>query len=284
MNLREMKQILAENDLWLTKSLGQNFLHDGNQLRRIVASGELTSEDQILEIGPGLGPLTDELLKAGCSVLAVEKDERLIQYLRQRYAETEGLELIHADALAWLRSESSRDWRGWKLVANLPYSVGSPILVELALAERGPDRLVATLQMEVIQRIRAVPKTKEYGVLSLLLQLHYRPVSHFKVPAGCFYPQPDVTSACISLVRRSSPLLEGTTVAAYIRLVKVGFGQRRKVMLKLLKTLWPESCLREAYAQIGLDERVRAEAVSVEQFVALATALENGARVDPKKS
>ena len=277
MTLTEIRQILEESNIRLTKSLGQNFLHDGNQLRRIVETGKLVAEDSVLEIGPGLGPLTEQLIPACQRVLAIEKDERLVSVLSKRFIESENLELIHADALAYLRREKERDWSDWKLVANLPYSVGSPILVELALAPRNPARLVATLQWEVVQRIKAKPGTKDYGVLSLLLQLGYVAESSFKVPAGCFFPRPDVASACVALQRRERPLLVGGDIDLYVKLVKVGFGQRRKVMLKLLKNLWPESALQAAYEQVGIGLQVRAEAVSVEQFVSLAQALSNNA-------
>ena len=133
--------------------------------------------------------------------------------------------------------------------------------------------MVATLQLEVVQRIKAKPGGKIYGVLSLLIQLAYEPVSFFKVPAGCFYPRPDVASACIGLRRREEALLAGDDVGRYVKLVKVGFGQRRKVMMKLLRNLWPESQLKPAFEEVGLDFKVRAEAVSVEQFVCLAKCL-----------
>ena len=125
MKLSEMRDLLAHRNLQLTKSLGQNFLHDGNQLRRIVKAANLAPSDKILEIGPGLGPLTELLLAQSGQVLAIEKDRRLVEILRERFAAVKNLELIHDDALDFLRRER-RDWSDWKLVANLPYSVASP--------------------------------------------------------------------------------------------------------------------------------------------------------------
>lgn len=273
MNLTEIRQILAESDIRLTKSLGQNFLHDSNQLRRIVESGDLSESDSVLEIGPGLGPLTELLLPACGKVFAIEKDERLVGVLKQRFAGESRLELRHDDALRYLKRSQEHDWSNWKLVANLPYSVGSPILVELALAPRGPARMVATLQWEVVQRIKASPGTKDYGLLSLLLQQGYDVAGSFKVPAGCFFPRPDVASACVCLVRRSVPLLNQEELKLFTKLVKVGFSQRRKVMMKLLRNLWPESALQEAFERADLQAQVRAEAVSVDQFVQLTRTL-----------
>src|SRR6266567_9367696 len=166
MKLSEMKQILASGRIRLTRSLGQNFLHDANQLRRMVSAAELSSSDKVLEIGPGLGPLTELLLAQAGEVFAIEKDQRLKEFLAQRFALAPNLALQHDDALKFLRRES-RDWSDWKLVANLPYSVASPILVELTQAREHPARMVVTLQLEVAQRLLAEPGGPDYGLLTL---------------------------------------------------------------------------------------------------------------------
>src|SRR2546422_967750 len=210
MRLSEMKQLLAQGGLRLTKSLGQNFLHDANQLRRIVAAAELSCADKVLEIGPGLGPLTELLLDQAGEVLAIEKDARLVELLaksgassprpsppeeeRERTAAGQACRtvftLLHDDALRFLKKEQ-RDWSEWKVVSNLPYSVASPIVVELAQAHGGPERIVVTLQLEVARRLMARPGTADYGVLTLLVQLNYEPKEFFKIPASCFFPEPD---------------------------------------------------------------------------------------------
>src|SRR6478672_7572039 len=143
MKLTEMKTLLEQERITLTKSLGQNFLHDGNQVRKIVESAELSPQDKVLEVGPGLGPLTERLLEGAGQVLAIEKDARLVHVLQARFASeltpesgSAKLTLIHEDALHYLKREE-KDWAGWKLVANLPYSVASPILVELGIARHG---------------------------------------------------------------------------------------------------------------------------------------------------
>jgi 16S rRNA (adenine1518-N6/adenine1519-N6)-dimethyltransferase len=172
MTLSEMRQVLAAGDIQLTKSLGQNFLNDGNQLRRIVAAAELAPGDSVLEIGPGLGPLTALLLAREAKVLAIEKDGRLVSFLRAKFGGAPNLTLIHADALAYLRQQPA-DWSDWKLVANLPYSVVSAILIELAKAPQCPARLVTTVQLEVARRLMAQAGHADYGLLSLLVQLRY---------------------------------------------------------------------------------------------------------------
>jgi len=271
MTLNEMREILKSRDLQLTKSLGQNFLHDSNQLRRIVAAAELSPADRVLEIGPGLGPLTELLLASGAPVLAIEKDARLATFLRERFAQEARLTLRHDDALAFLQRAPDADglgadWSAWKLVANLPYSVASPILVELALHPRGPERMVVTLQLEVAHRIAAAPDTDDYGVLTLLLGLNYEHGGLFKIPASCFFPAPDVESGCITLRRRTRPLLDEREAKVFVRVVKRAFSQRRKMMFKLLKAEWPEDRLHDAFGRLGIPPQERAEKVSLELF------------------
>ena len=181
MNLADIKKILKQEDLQLTKSLGQNFLHDREKLDQIVAAAELERGEKVLEIGPGLGPLTRLLVHAGANVLAIEKDARLGRLLGPRFKDAPGFELMVADALDELKKQE-RDWSDWKVVSNLPYSVASPILVELASSECAPKRIVATLQAEVVKRLIAGPGGKDFGVLSLLVQITYRPESSFAVP------------------------------------------------------------------------------------------------------
>jgi 16S rRNA (adenine1518-N6/adenine1519-N6)-dimethyltransferase len=294
MKLSEMRESLSVRGIQLTKSLGQNFLHDGNQLRRIVAAAELTPRDQVLEIGPGLGPLTELLLAEAGQVLAIEKDARLVEVLRERFGvgqaarlppsskelargATPVLRVVQDDALEFLQRDP-QDWSEWKLVANLPYSVASPILVELAQTPKRPERLVVTLQLEVARRLLAAPGDKDYGVLTLLMQLDYEPRGWFKIPAGCFFPAPDVDSACVILVRRATALLPETLRETFVSVVKRAFSQRRKMMLKLLRADWPEKTLVAAFRESGLPPQTRAEAVGLEGFVELTQLLCRPAR------
>jgi len=316
-----MRDLLTKRDIQLTKSLGQNFLHDANQLERIVVSAELTPEDKVLEIGPGLGPLTELLLQKAGHVFAIEKDTRLVEVLNERFVplplnpemvertphpgplpigsadsadaerekrsqrldagtprEVQGFEgkfeLLHADALRFLEDEP-RDWSAWKLVANLPYSVASPILVELAAGARAPQKIVVTLQMEVAQRLMARTDDDDYGILTLLVQLDFAPRSLFKIPPGCFFPSPDVDSACVILDRREQPLLPENLRAMFRRIVKRSFSQRRKMMLKLLKQDWPKEKLEAIFAELKISPLERAEKLSLEQFVEVTKLLCN---------
>jgi 16S rRNA (adenine1518-N6/adenine1519-N6)-dimethyltransferase len=334
MTLTEMRSLLAKRDIQLTRSLGQNFLHDGNQLRRIVDAAEIKPTDKVLEIGPGLGPLTELLLEKAGEVLAIEMDARLVDFLCERFGLTtesdelpalspalspeerenildtsvnplptdssqrsagelplpgervgvradesttgqnspQNLFLLHDDALAFIKREP-RDWSDWKLVANLPYSVASPILVELALSPKRPERMVTTLQLEVAQRLMAQADDDDYGVLTLLVQLDYEPRDSFKIPADCFFPAPNVDSMCVVLQRRARPLLADGQRAAFVKIVKRAFSQRRKMMLKLLKQDWAVDKLAAAFAELKISPQERAEKLSLEQFVALTEKL-----------
>jgi 16S rRNA (adenine1518-N6/adenine1519-N6)-dimethyltransferase len=274
MKLSTIKEILARNDLQLTRSLGQNFLHDANQLRRIVAAADLKNGDRVLEIGPGLGPLTELLVAKAGTVLAIEKDERLFQFLRGHFRGTKNLQLLREDALKYLRQRRD-DWSQWKVVSNLPYSVASPILVELAQCEKSPGRIVATVQLEVAQRLMARAGDKDYGLLTLLVQVSYEPREWFKISASCFFPEPDVDSACVTLIGRSPPLADAEQAVTFAGVVKRSFSQRRKMMLKLLKEDWPADVLEARFEQLGLSAKVRAENVSLEQFVKLSQLLHN---------
>jgi len=275
-----MRELLTTRGIQLTKSLGQNFLHDGNQLRRIIEAAELKKTDKVLEIGPGLGPLTELLLERAGEVLAIEKDARLVEFLRERFSNPQSairnsqFELLHDDALEFLKREQ-RDWSDWKLVANLPYSVASPILVELAQSPKRPERMVATLQLEVARRLAAKAGDADYGVFTLLIQLDYesRKPSGFKIPASCFFPEPDVDSACVVLIRRATPLLPESQRAAFVKIVKRAFSQRRKMMLKLLREDWLAEKLERAFEDLQRSSQVRAEAVGLEQFIELTQIL-----------
>jgi 16S rRNA (adenine1518-N6/adenine1519-N6)-dimethyltransferase len=267
----------------------------------------LKKTDKILEIGPGLGPLTELLLENAGEVLAIEKDARLVEFLQERFNVGQAsslspspkvletgkmpvLNLLHADALEFLKvgpasslssenkSKTGRmpvplDWHDWKLVANLPYSVASTILVELAQSPKRPERMVATLQLEVAHRLMAKAGDEDYGVLTLLLQLDYELRDRFKIPAGCFFPAPDVDSACVVLIRRAQPLLPENQHAIFVKIVKRAFSQRRKKMLKLLREDWPAEELTQAFEELKISPEERAEKLGLEQFVALTEKL-----------
>ena len=278
MTLSEIRNILNDEDIMLTKSLGQTFMHDQNQLRKIVALAKLAQDDSVIEIGPGLGPLTGLLLEAVSHVTAIETDRRLIKLLEERLGQRENLTLQHADAMKIVR-KAEFDWSGHKLAANLPYSIASPLLIDLAESPCRPRAMIVTLQLEVVQRMLGKPGTKEYGVLALLIGLHYAAGEWFTIPRGSFYPEPNVDSGCIELLRRETPLLPPELCPVYKKIVKRVFAERRKKMMKLLKRDWPEAAVVEAFDALGLHEKIRAERVTLGQFTELTQRL-NRAVID----
>jgi 16S rRNA (adenine1518-N6/adenine1519-N6)-dimethyltransferase len=279
MTLSEIRNILNDEDIMLTKSLGQTFMHDQNQLRKIVALAKLAPDDSVIEIGPGLGPLTGLLLEAVGHVTAIETDRRLIKLLEKQFAKRDNLTLQHADAMKIVR-KTEFDWSGHKLVANLPYSIASPLLIDLAESPGRPRAMIVTLQLEVVQRMLAKPGTKEYGVLALLIGLHYAAGEWFTIPRGSFYPEPNVDSGCIELLRRETPLLPPELCPVFKKIVKRVFAERRKKMMKLLKRDWPEAAVVEAFDALGLDEKIRAERVTLEQFTELTQRLSQAGNVE----
>lgn len=270
MKLSEMRSLLASAGIRLTRRLGQHFMHDARQLDRMVAVAGLAPGMSVLEIGPGLGPLTERLLARGCRVLALEKDARLAALLRQRLPAHPALELVVVDALEYVQGES-HDWRDWVVVSNLPYSVASPLLVELAAMRGPPARLVVTVQAEVADRLAARAGEAAYGLLTLLVQQTYRVRERFGIPAPCFFPVPRVESACVVMERWDG--VPADVQPVFRRLVRRAFSQRRKQMYKLLRADWSEAKLAEAFDRVGLRRFVRGEAVTLEQYVALARCL-----------
>ena len=277
MTISEIRKILAEYDIRLTKQLGQNFLHDANQLRKIVAFAELTPADSVIEIGPGLGPLTELLLRQANEVLAIEKDERLFEILQKRFADFKNLKLINADALIYLK-KCSDDFSNRSVVSNLPYSVASPILVEFARRETPPKKMIVTVQLEVAQRLMAQHSTEDYGVLTLLVQIRYKPVDYFKIPSSCFFPEPKVDSACVKFVRRENEPLDINQRELFYKIVNRAFSQRRKMMLKLLKQDFSEALLRQAFSTLNIPETARGESVSLDQYIELTKILSGQTR------
>jgi len=233
---------------------------------------KLTAADHVIEIGPGLGSLTGLLLQTAGHVTAIETDRRLVKLLDERFGERGNFTLQHADAMKIVR-KSKFDWSKHKLVANLPYSIASPLLIDLAASAGRPRGMIVTLQLEVVQRLLAQSATKEYGVLTLLIGLYYATGESFVIPRGSFYPEPNVDSGCIELLRRETPLLLPELCPVFKKIVKRVFAERRKKMMKLLKRDWPEAAVVEAFDALGLDEKIRAERVTLEQFTELTQRL-----------
>src|SRR5205085_4876309 len=255
MKLSEIDATLREIRVTPVKTLGQNFLHDRNLARWIVDKAQLSPQDYVVGLGPGLGALTELILDSGARVLAIEKDQRLVEFLRKRFGGAR-LEIVHGDALDFdLRPLFAQP--RVKLLGNLPYYVSSQLLLKFTKYPSPIQLSLLMLQKEMARRISALPGTSDYGALSLHVQLQYRVEFLRTVPASVFLPQPDVDSAFVRLIPRTPGELPPHDPEIFFRLVRQGFSQRRKQLRNLLRDEVPE--WEEAAAEIAFDPRARAE-------------------------
>ncbi len=250
------------------KSLGQNFLRDPHYLGKIADAAKIGPDDNVLEIGPGLGHLTKVLAQRSRRVLAIEIDDRLIPLLQKDFEDISNIELIHADALEY--DYEALDGR-WQVVANLPYYISTPIIQKLIGYRNKFISFTLMLQKEVADRIAALPGGKEYGYLSVLVQFYTLPRIEFKVPAGAFTPKPEVDSSVITLVVREHPAVAVADERFFMRVVKAAFSQRRKTLRNALKQLEvSKEKMHAVLDRTGIDLGRRAETLTVEEFGRLA--------------
>lgn len=267
------RDLLAQLGHQPKRFLGQNFLVDGNIVRKSLELAEVRAGDAVVEVGPGLGTLTTALLEAGAEVWAVEKDRTLHAHLTENLLPKfpERFHLLEGDAvehpLAALPADRAA---AFKVVANLPYAIATPWLDEV-LAGPLPSRLVLMLQQEAAQRYAAAPGSKSFGAISVFLQAAYAVAPGHKVAAACFFPRPDVESHLLNLVRRPAPFVFSENVKA---LVRSCFQQRRKQLGALLRARLPDDFPAETWRSLlqaeGLTEQARPEAVPVSWWVRFA--------------
>ena len=266
MKLSEIDATLREIRVSPVKTLGQNFLHDANLARWIVARAELTPEDYVVEVGPGLGALTEFSLASGARVLAIEKDARLAEFLRRRFS-TDLLEVQHADALDFDVRKLFAQPRV-KFIGNLPYNISSQLLLRFTSYPSPILLWLCMLQKEMARRLSAHPGTSEYGALTIAVQLHYHVEYLRTVPGTVFVPEPDVDSAFVKLTPRAPGELPDHDPELVTDLVRRGFSQRRKQLRKLLRESVADW---ESAASVGgFELTARAEELSLHQWVGLA--------------
>jgi 16S rRNA (adenine1518-N6/adenine1519-N6)-dimethyltransferase len=269
----QLRRLMAAEHLRPRKSLSQNFLTDEAALDEIVAAAELEPGDRVVEVGPGLGVLTRRLLAAGASVLAVELDPRLAAYLRRELAGVPDFELIEADALTLHPREIFPGLR-FKLVANIPYHITSPLLHAFLEGDRPPDLTVLLVQVEVAERVAAPPGGMSY--LSVFVQNVASAEIVARVPAAAFEPPPDVDSAILRLRRRDEPAVAvGSGREPFYRVVQAGFRQRRKQIHNGLgrELPVPGGAVLEALATCGVDGERRPQTLTLDEWACLASAL-----------
>ena len=265
------------------KSLGQNFLTDINILKNIVAAGDVKDTDNVVEIGPGIGALTEQLARAAKQVVAFEIDDRLIPVLDHTMAPYDNVTIVHNDILKVdLEKEFAKQFADTtaplKLVANLPYYITTPILMQVLQSGIHFDNIVVMMQKEVADRLSAEPGTKDYGSLTLAVQYRMNAKLAFTVSRTAFVPNPNVDSAIISLTPREPLAVQPRDEKQLFELFKIGFVMRRKTLWNNLTTAFGkgeamQAKLTAALEALDLDPRTRAEKLSLERFIELHNAL-----------
>ncbi|ASR41368.1 16S rRNA (adenine(1518)-N(6)/adenine(1519)-N(6))-dimethyltransferase RsmA [Ligilactobacillus agilis] len=276
------RAIMETYGLTFKKSLGQNFLTDINVLKKIVAAAEVSEADDVIEIGPGIGALTEQLAKSAHQVLALEIDDRLLPVLKETLAPYPNVEVIHQDILkANLKELIAEHFDGQhrlKIVANLPYYITTPIIMHLLATELAFDQIVVMMQKEVANRLAAQPGSKDYGSLSIGVQYEMDCQIAFIVPKTVFVPQPKVDSAIISLTKKKAKEYQPQDERFFHQLVRGAFMHRRKSLWNNLQGLYGKQAevkekLSQALAQAEIEPSVRAERLTIADFVRLADCL-----------
>ena len=259
-------------DIKMSKKLGQNFLIKRGIVDEIVHAAELTPGEPVLEVGPGIGTLTQGLAQSGADVTAIELDRRLLEVLDTTLASYDNVRIVHGDVLK-LNVPTIMNHKPFKVVANLPYYITTPIIMSLLESKLPIERLVVMVQKEVALRMVAKPGTKDYGALSVAVQYYTEPDIVLDVPPKSFLPAPAVTSSVIRCVLRDKPPVDVIDEKLFFRVVKAGFAQRRKTFSNTMKTTGlSKDRIEELLAKANIDGQRRGETFTLQEFADVANA------------
>ena len=279
-NPKNTIEVLNKYQFMFQKKFGQNFLIDTHVLEKIIQSANITKEDFVLEIGPGIGTMTQYLAEAAREVTAVEIDRNLIPILKDTLSGYDNVNVINEDILKvdiCRLAQEKNGGRPIKVVANLPYYITTPIIMGLFESHVPLDSITIMVQKEVADRMQVGPGTKDYGALSLAVQYYAQPYIVANVPPNCFIPRPNVGSAVIRLTRYAQPPVQVDDEKKMFRLVRASFNQRRKTLVNGLNNSPEVHATREAVLaaleQMGLSPTVRGEVLTLEQFAQLSNLL-----------
>lgn len=273
MDIKDVRtaELVKKYNFKFSKSLGQNFLVDDSVPRDIVQGADVQKEDLVIEIGPGVGTLTAQLLNSAKRVVAIELDNDLIPILNEELGGNENFTLIHNDALKVNFNEIIGEEKSVKLVANLPYYVTTPIIVKLLKENYKFKSLTIMIQKEVAERMNAEPGNKDYGALSLLVQYYCNTSIVRKVPPTCFIPRPKVDSIVIRLDRLEGPKVKVQNEKLFFDIIRSSFNMRRKTLWNGTKSVGlPKEKLEAAFMKSGVDPKRRGETLSIQEFASLA--------------
>lgn len=279
---KRTREIVRKYDFAFQKKFGQNFLIDSHVLGKIIDSASINKEDVVIEIGPGIGSLTQEIAEHAKEVIAIEIDKKLIPILEDTLSYYDNITIINEDILkvdlVKLVQEKNNN-KPIKVVANLPYYITTPIIMGLFESHVPIESITVMVQKEVADRMRAKPGTKDYGALSLAVQYYSEPYIVANVPANCFMPRPKIGSAVIRLTKHNLAPVKAKDEKLLFRIIRASFNQRRKTLINGLFNnfggVYNKEQLKQAIEQIGLDAKVRGEALSLEQFSDLTNVLSN---------
>lgn len=274
-----IKTILNEYDIHFNKRYGQNFLIDENIVRKIADTGEISKTDLVLEIGPGIGTLTQVLSEDAGKVISIEIDKKLIPVLKQTLSEYDNIEVIQNDVLKTdikALVEKEDQFKELKIVANLPYYITTPIIMGFLEMDLEIEKMVFLIQKEVGERLCAKPGTKAYGSLSIAAQFYADVEIEFLVPAQVFMPKPKVDSIVVSMKKRKEPGLVVENKETFFKVVKAGFINRRKTLVNSLTTNtdFSKTQVLDALSFCNIDAGIRGEALTGEEFASLSNYLD----------
>ena len=276
-NPQKTIEIIKKYEFAFQKKFGQNFLIDTHVLDKIIAAAGVTKDDCVLEIGPGIGTMTQYLAENARHVVAVEIDSNLIPILNETLADYENITVIHADILKVDINQITEQYNGGrpiKVVANLPYYITTPIIMGLFENLVPIDNITVMVQKEVADRMQVGPGSKDYGALSLAVQYYADPYIVANVPPNCFMPRPNVGSAVIRLTRHKEPPVKTEDPGLMFRLIRASFNQRRKTLQNGLNNSpeipFTKEQIMEAVESLGLGPSIRGEALTLEQFASLS--------------
>ena len=274
------KDIINRYAIKPRKNLGQSFLLEQNAIKEIAAIANVTEDDIVVEIGAGIGVLTEYLAQHAAKLIAVELDDQLVKVLEDRLLKYNNIQIYHGNILRFDFGAIARTGRQKiKIIGNIPYNISSSVIFYLLSFRKIIDSFVLMMQKEVVQRLVAIPGGKEYGVPSVIMQMFASVEKILDVPASYFYPRPKVESSIIKGIFLENSLIKITDEEFFIKLVRDSFAQRRKMLInnlkksKLLEDV-PESFLKEALIMAGIDGKRRSETLSVEQFGYLSNILQ----------
>lgn len=275
---RTINDMMKKHDFKMSKRYGQNFLTDGNIVKKIVGAVEIQEDDLIIEIGPGIGTLTAEIAKEAYKVLAIEIDKRLIPILNENLLEYKNIKIMNMDFLLAdiEKMIAEEDPVGdVKIIGNLPYYITTPIIMKILEDKIQAESLTIMVQKEVADRLRAHPGTKEYGAISVAVQYYSDIKMISQVSREVFIPKPNVDSTVIRLDIRKKPAVEVENEEFFFQLIKAGFNQRRKTLLNAVSQLpsIDKLILEKALIECNIDPKRRAETLSLEEFAKLEKAL-----------